>query len=82
MLLTSTIPTNITRVPSPPAEMDENPNKFSTFLLQIAGNCVEELSIILKDHCYARPWNWKPENIYVKPVKKLFFPKNQNLSSK
>lgn len=35
-----------------------------------------DIDVIVKDHCYARPWNWKPENAYVKPIKKIFFSKN------
>lgn len=59
---------------SPTGEsMEENPNKLIKYLHQLAGNGEIEADIIIKDHCYARPWNWKPENNYVKPVKKLFF---------
>ena len=62
---------------------DESPtNKLITYIHQLAGSCESDENIIFKDHCYARPWNWKPENIYVKPVKKLFFSKSQNLMSR
>ncbi|XP_058800499.1 KAT8 regulatory NSL complex subunit 3 isoform X2 [Phymastichus coffea] len=64
-------------MPSPTGEvMEENLNKLISYLHQLAGTYEVEVDAILKDHCYARPWNWKPENAYVKPVKKLFFPKS------
>jgi len=64
-------------LPSPTADMfDDNSSKITVYLHQLAGNCEMDIDVIFKDHCYARPWNWKPENIYVKPVKKLFFSKN------
>lgn len=64
-------------LPSPTAEtLDEDSNRLVVYLRQLAGNYEMELDVIVKDHCYARPWNWKPENIYVKPTKKLFFSKN------
>lgn len=64
-------------LPSPTADtFDDNSNKITVYLHQLAGNCEMDFDVIFKDHCYARPWNWKPENIYVKPVKKLFFSKN------
>ncbi|XP_043265684.1 KAT8 regulatory NSL complex subunit 3 [Colletes gigas] len=76
---TSTIPsTSISgcRIPSPIGDtFDDNPNRLTTYLHQIAGCYEMEVDVITKDHCYARPWNWKPENVYVKPIKKLFFSK-------
>ncbi|KZC05900.1 KAT8 regulatory NSL complex subunit 3, partial [Dufourea novaeangliae] len=76
---TSAIPsTSIggSRIPSPISDtFDDNPNKLTTYLQQLAGCYEMEVDVISKDHCYTRPWNWKPENIYVKPIKKLFFPK-------
>ncbi|XP_044260037.1 KAT8 regulatory NSL complex subunit 3 isoform X6 [Tribolium madens] len=27
------------------------------------------------DHCYARPWNWRPESTFLRPTKTLFMPK-------
>ncbi|KAL2718189.1 KAT8 regulatory NSL complex subunit 3 isoform X1 [Vespula squamosa] len=63
-------------LPSPLGDIvEDNSNKFTTYLHQLAGINEMEVDVILKDHSYARPWNWKPENIYVKPIKKLFFPK-------
>lgn len=64
-------------LPSPTTDtFDDNFTKLTEYLQQLAGNYEMEVDIILKDHCYARPWNWRPENIYVKPVKRLFFSKN------
>jgi hypothetical protein len=88
MLLTtvptiSNTPTTNYGLSSPNGELlDENPNKLITYLHQLAGNYEIEVDIIMKDHCYARPWNWKPENVYVRPVRNLFFPKSQNAITK
>lgn len=32
---------------------------------------------IFMDHCYSRPWNWRPESNFLKPTKTLFVPKPQ-----
>ncbi|XP_018316265.1 KAT8 regulatory NSL complex subunit 3 [Mycetomoellerius zeteki] len=64
-------------LPSPTTDTyDDISNKLTAYLHQLAGNYEMDSDVIFKDHCYARPWNWKPENAYVKPVKKLFFSKN------
>ncbi|KAK2584394.1 hypothetical protein KPH14_006777 [Odynerus spinipes] len=63
-------------LPSPVGDnTEDNSNKFTSYLHQLAGCHEMEIDVILKDHSYARPWNWKPENVYIKPIKKLFFPK-------
>ncbi|XP_034950017.1 KAT8 regulatory NSL complex subunit 3 [Chelonus insularis] len=68
-------------LPSPAHESpDDNLNKFTSFLHSVAGYVDIELDTVLQDHCYARPWNWRPENIYVKPVKKIFFAPDQEVS--
>ncbi|KAG8035465.1 hypothetical protein G9C98_006911 [Cotesia typhae] len=54
---------------------DDNLNKLTSFLHKLAGYTDEEVSAILKEHCYARPWNWRPENVYVKPTIRIFFNK-------
>ncbi|CAK9795001.1 hypothetical protein ANTPLA_LOCUS199 [Anthophora plagiata] len=76
---TSTMPStsiNTSRIPSPTSDtFDDNPNRLTTYLHQLAGCYEPEINVLIKDHCYARPWNWKPENVYVKPIKKLFFQK-------
>ena len=58
---------------------EDNLNSFTTYLHQIAGCYEVEVNVIVRDHCYARPWNWKPENNYVKPIKKIFFTKNPSV---
>ncbi|XP_014485013.1 PREDICTED: KAT8 regulatory NSL complex subunit 3 [Dinoponera quadriceps] len=64
-------------LPSPTIDShDDSFNKLTDYLHKLAGNHEMEVDIIVKDHCYARPWNWRPENIYVKPVKRLFFSRN------
>lgn len=82
MLTPSAIPSTSlsgSRVPSPISDtFDDNPNRLTTYLHQLAGCYEMEVDMITRDHCYARPWNWKPENIYVKPIKKLFFPKKNS----
>ena len=32
----------------------------------------QELNVVLMDHSYSKPWNWRPENTYAKPTKTLF----------
>ncbi|KAG5316423.1 KANL3 protein, partial [Acromyrmex insinuator] len=68
---------NSSGLPSPTIDIfDDVSNKLTAYLHQLAGTYEMDSDVIFKDHCYARPWNWKPENAYVKPVKKLFFSKN------
>ena len=80
MLLTSGAtapPAASPALPSPTGDaFDDNPNRFTTYLHQLAGCYEIEVDVIVRDHSYARPWNWKPENVYVKPIKKIFFAKN------
>lgn len=84
-MLTSASATTSTSVsssglPSPTTDIvDDNSNRLTIYLHQLAGNYEIDIDAIAKDHCYARPWNWKPENIYVKPIKKLFFSKNTGI---
>lgn len=53
-----------------------NLKKLTNYLHALAGHIDNEMSTVFIDHCYARAWNWKPESIYVKPMKKIFFSKN------
>ncbi|XP_071866848.1 reduction in Cnn dots 1 [Bombus fervidus] len=74
---------NTSRIPSPISDtFDDNPSRLTTYLRQLAGCYETEINVLAKDHCYARPWNWKPENVYVKPIKKLFFSKKNLLTEK
>ncbi|KAK1125190.1 hypothetical protein K0M31_006530 [Melipona bicolor] len=74
---------NTSRIPSPISDtIDDNPSRLTTYLHQLTGCYETEINVLAKDHCYARPWNWKPENVYVKPIKKLFFSKKNLLMEK
>lgn len=33
---------------------------------------LESDNYIIADHCYARPWNWRPETSFLRPTKTLF----------
>lgn len=33
------------------------------------------------DHCYSRPWNWRPETSYIRPTKTLFIKKHNSRSN-
>ena len=43
----------------------------------LASLCGSEraLSLIQLDHCYSKPWNWKPESSLCQPTKTLFVPR-------
>lgn len=36
---------------------------------------VEFESTVSVDHCYARPWDWRPDNSFLRPTKTLFVTK-------
>lgn len=36
---------------------------------------LDENSSIFMDHCYSRPWNWRPETNFLRPTKTLFINK-------
>lgn len=68
-------------MPSQTGEIfDDSPSKFTLYLRRISGSDTTNGNPVLLDHLYSRPWNWKPENIYAKPIKKLFFPKEHGVS--
>ncbi|XP_014254963.1 KAT8 regulatory NSL complex subunit 3 isoform X2 [Cimex lectularius] len=46
-------------------------SKLSNYLQQLNGQG-EKINPIQLDHCYSKPWNWRPDNSYVKPAKTLF----------
>ncbi|XP_015111591.1 KAT8 regulatory NSL complex subunit 3 [Diachasma alloeum] len=55
--------------------LEGNLKRLTRYLQSLAGHIADEVNTVLTDHCYARAWNWKPESIYVKPMRKIFFSK-------
>ncbi|GLV31125.1 Reduction in Cnn dots 1 [Carabus blaptoides fortunei] len=55
---------------------DDASTKLITYFHQFSTTGEKELDPILMDHCYSRPWNWRPETSYIRPTKTLFVPKN------
>lgn len=51
--------------------------KLSNYLQHLTGQ-PEFQNVVEMDHPYSRPWNWRPDNFYAKPAKKLFVSKNNN----
>ncbi|XP_063985418.1 KAT8 regulatory NSL complex subunit 3 [Diachasmimorpha longicaudata] len=62
-------------VPGANDTLEGNLKRLTRYLQSLGGHIDDELNVVLTDHCYARAWNWKPESIYVKPMKKIFFSK-------
>ncbi|KAK9508475.1 hypothetical protein O3M35_006025 [Rhynocoris fuscipes] len=50
-------------------------SKLSSYLEQLCGQ-VEFINAIELDHNYSKPWNWRPDSTYAKPMKALFFGKS------
>lgn len=46
-----------------------------TFPTQMTNPYERENWIVSTDHCYARPWNWRPETSFLRPTKALFVSK-------
>ncbi|KAJ8931429.1 hypothetical protein NQ314_015668 [Rhamnusium bicolor] len=46
-----------------------------TYPTQMTNPYDRENWTISTDHCYARPWNWRPETSFLRPTKTLFIPK-------
>ncbi|XP_021919608.1 KAT8 regulatory NSL complex subunit 3 isoform X3 [Zootermopsis nevadensis] len=64
---------NSSNLPSPVSDNGEDScTKLSNYLHQLAGQSERELNVVLMDHSYSKPWNWRPENTYAKPTKTLF----------
>ncbi|XP_069702733.1 KAT8 regulatory NSL complex subunit 3 isoform X2 [Periplaneta americana] len=64
---------NSSNLPSPLSDSGEDScTKLSSYLHQLAGQSERELNVVLMDHTYSKPWNWRPENTYAKPTKTLF----------
>ncbi|GLH05111.1 Uncharacterized protein GBIM_10722 [Gryllus bimaculatus] len=60
-------------VPSPTSDSSEDTStKLTTFLRQLARQTGRELNVVLMDHAYSKPGNWRSENTYAKPTKSLF----------
>lgn len=54
--------------------IENEPAKY-TYPIQITNPFERETWTVSTDHCYARPWNWRPESSFLKPSKSLFMPK-------
>ncbi|XP_018566282.1 KAT8 regulatory NSL complex subunit 3 isoform X2 [Anoplophora glabripennis] len=46
-----------------------------TYPTQMTNPYERENWIVSTDHCYARPWNWRPETSFLRPTKTLFVSK-------
>ncbi|CAG9857675.1 unnamed protein product [Phyllotreta striolata] len=46
-----------------------------TIPTQLTNSFDRENWTVSTDHCYARPWNWRPEASFLRPTKTLFIPK-------
>lgn len=55
--------------------IENEPAKY-TYPIQITNPFERETWTVSTDHCYARPWNWRPESSFLKPTKTLFVPKD------
>lgn len=55
--------------------------KFSNYYNQMAGSLEKDPSTIFIDHCYSRPWNWRPESNFLRPTKTLLI-NNPNANKK
>ncbi|XP_047483033.1 serine-rich adhesin for platelets-like isoform X3 [Penaeus chinensis] len=65
-----------------------DPHARFTSMLRLASGQVRDVEesepdVVLMDHAYARPWNWRPEASHARPRKMLFMSKSsrQNRSS-
>lgn len=38
----------------------------------------KQVNVILMEHCYSRPHNWKPDSNFLRPTKTLFIPQRSN----
>ncbi|ROT76013.1 hypothetical protein C7M84_005402 [Penaeus vannamei] len=60
-----------------------DPHARFTSMLRLASGQESEPDVVLMDHAYARPWNWRPEASHARPRKMLFMTKSsrQNRST-
>lgn len=56
-------------------EVEEATLRLSYLYNQITGTFEKETSAVFMDHCYSRPWNWRPESNFLRPTKTLFITK-------
>lgn len=49
----------------------EEPSKY-TYPTKLTSSFDRENYTVSTDHCYARPWNWRPEASFLRPTKILF----------
>lgn len=68
-------PPSNTQDPDSSPEIKEAAMKLNNLYNQISGGFEKETSSVLMDHCYARPWNWRPESDFLRPTKTLFVSK-------
>eukprot|EP00090_Calanus_glacialis_P009565 TRINITY_DN17950_c0_g1_i1.p1 TRINITY_DN17950_c0_g1~~TRINITY_DN17950_c0_g1_i1.p1 ORF type:complete len:1086 (-),score=407.11 TRINITY_DN17950_c0_g1_i1:129-3386(-) len=66
--------------PSLPTTQDPSPHSEDPDCAQapyLSRLCGTErlISLIQLDHCYTKPWNWKPESSLCQPTKTLFVPR-------
>ncbi|CAH1154973.1 unnamed protein product [Phaedon cochleariae] len=52
----------------------EETSKY-TYPTQLTNSFDRENWTVSTDHCYARPWNWRPEASFLRPTKSLFVPR-------
>jgi len=57
---------------------EDTGTRLSEYLHQLNGQVEGSLSVVELDHCYSKPWNWRPEHSHAKPVKTLFINRPQN----
>lgn len=66
------VPDNIVPDRESSVEVEETTIKLNNLYNQISGSYQKETSSIFIDHCYSRPWNWRPESNFLRPTKTLF----------
>lgn len=56
-------------------ELEETTLKLNNLHNQVSGSFEKETCSVYIDHCYSRPWNWRPESNFLRPTKTLFVSK-------
>ncbi|KAK7081582.1 KAT8 regulatory NSL complex subunit 3, partial [Halocaridina rubra] len=57
------------------SRISSDPHARFTSMLRIASGQESETDVVMLDHPYARPWNWRPEASQARPKKMLFMSK-------